>query len=267
MTELLIALDSESVDSTDSTIFPLATFGITPASTDTITFDYTGTFSGTINFSPVALTFAEDYLEVDLPPSLTYTNQPFSGTFTVPNDPAQFTDGDINLDFLALSSGLGFSPDDSFVDILSDFGIPVSDSVVDILDTLGITDANSAVGFLDDLFNLELDGSGTLVTGAESTTFDIDYFDDTNTIVIDEFNPDVVAGSLVGSSTITTQVTFSVDLVLSEFVEVTNSLGIDLPSNVDSFLSLAQLLGINELEIASGTFNSQINTIPISVVN
>ena len=50
-------------------------------------------------------------------------------------------------------------------------------------------------------------------------------------------------------------------------MEVTNSLGIDLPSNVDSFLSLAQLLGINELEIASGTFNSQINTIPISVVN
>ena len=150
------------------------------------------------------------------------------------------------------------------MDVLGSFGITLPSEVAGVLNTLGITDANSAVEFADKLFDFDLDGSGTLTTGVGTTDFDIGYADDTNSIVIDGFDPNVVAGSLTGQSAITAEGTFSVDLVLSEFVQVTNTLGIDLPSNVDSLLALAQILGINEIELASGSFDLGVSTVPVS---
>jgi hypothetical protein len=256
MTTLLPAIDS----------LPIVDVTSDASTASTITFDFGGNISATVNFNPLVVGFVENYLQVDLPTAWTITDEPFTGTATFPSDPAQYEDGDINIGFPLVTGVLGINPDDSFVDVLGSFGITVPSDVAGVLNTLGITDANSAVEFADKLFDFDLDGSGTLTTGVGTTDFDIGYADETNSIVIDGFDPNVVAGSLTGQSAIAAEGTFSVALVLSEFVQVTNTLGIDLPSNVDSLLALAQILGINEIELASGSFNLGVSTVPVSTV-
>lgn len=62
----------------------------------------------------------------------------------------------------------------------------------------------------------------------------------------------------------TAEADFSVDLILSEFVETTNLLGITLPSDVSLFITLAQMFGINEIELASGSISLETTTIPVA---
>ncbi|MEG3882371.1 hypothetical protein QT972_33990 [Microcoleus sp. herbarium7] len=234
------------------------------STTDTIRFDFAGNISANVNFNPVVVGFVEDYFQVDLPTALTITDEPFTGTITPPNDPAQYADGDLVIDFPLVADILGINPDDSFVDVLGSLGITVPSDATGIFDTLGITDVNSAVEFTDKLFNFELDGSGTFTTGVGTTDFVFGYANGINSLIIDGFDPNIVAGGLTGQSTIAAQGTFGVDLVLSEFVEVTNTLGIDLPSDVDSFLATAQAFGVNEIELASGSFNLGVSSVPVS---
>ncbi len=232
----------------------------------TITFDFAGNISANVNFNPVVVGLVEDYLQMDLPTALTITDEPFTGTTTFPIDPAQYKDGDLIIDPPLVADILGINPDDSFVDVLGGLGIPVSSDVTGVLNTLGITDVNSAAEFADELLDFNLGGSGVLTTGVGTTDFVIGYAGAINSIIIDGFNPNIVAGSLTGQSTIAAQGTFSVDLVLSEFVEVTNTLGIDLPFYVDSFLAIAPSLGINEIELASGSFDFEVSTVPVSTI-
>ena len=110
-----------------------------------ITFDFAGNFSADVNFNPVVVGFVEDYFQVDLPTTLTITDKPFTGRFTPPTDPAQYADGDLNIDFPLLADILGINPENSFLDILVSVGITVPSALAEGLNTLGITDVNSAV--------------------------------------------------------------------------------------------------------------------------
>ena len=230
-----------------------------------ITFDFAGNFSADVNFNPVVVGFVEDYFQVDLPTTLTITDKPFTGRFTPPTDPAQYADGDLNIDFPLLADILGINPENSFLDILVSVGITVPSALAEGFNTLEITDVTSAVEFADKLLDFDLEGSGTLTNGGGTTGFDIGYSDGTNSI-IDGFDPSIVPDSLTGQSTIAAQGTFGVNLVLSEFVQLTNILGIDLPSNVDSFLANAPRWGISQIGLASGSFNFGLSTVPVSTV-
>jgi hypothetical protein len=229
---------------------------------------YAGMISATVNFNPLIAGIVGNYLNVELPLGVS-VNRDFQGYVPLPSDIPQsltddISDGNIAINLPLISNAFGLNPDSSVLDLLGNFGITVPNSVLAILDALDITDANSAIEAIDNLFDVELAGSGTLASVAGSTDFNFNYLGEQNTLVIDGFDPIVVAGSLVGSSTITAQGDFSVDLVLSEFVNLTNLLGIDLPSNVDSFLTLAQLFNINQIELASGSFSLGVTTVPVS---
>jgi hypothetical protein len=248
--------------------FPLSLFDVTSTPASSLTFGYAANLSTTVNYNPLVVGLMGSYLNLDLPLGASF-NREFQGSFSVPSSLLQstfgdITDGDITIDFPLVSSVLGSIADKPIEDILANFGITIPNSVVEILDALDITDANSVIGVFDDLFNVDLAGSGTLTSVTGTTDFIFNYASDTNSLVIDEFTPSVVVGSLVGQSTITAEGDFTVDLVLSELVELTTLLGIDLPSDVLSFITLAQTTGINELELASGSFDFNITTIPVS---
>lgn len=237
-----------------------------PSAGTPVTFDFAGNFSADVNFNPAVVGFVENYFQVDLPTAWTITDQPFTGRFTPPRNPAEYADGDLNLDLPLLADTLGINLEDSFIDVLWSAGIPVPSEVAEGFNSLGITDVNSAVKFADKLLDFDLEGSGTLTNGGGTTGFDIGYSDGTNSIVIDGFDPNIVADSLTGQSTIAVEGKFGVNLVLSEFVQLTNTLGIDLPPNVDSFLATAQFWGINQIGLASGSFNFGVSTVPVSTV-
>ncbi|AFZ21244.1 hypothetical protein [Allocoleopsis franciscana] len=229
---------------------------------------YAGMISATVNFNPLIVGIVGNDLNVELPLGVS-VNRDFQGYVPLPSDLNQLpagdiSDGDITIDFPLISNVFGLNPDSSVLDLLDNFGITVPNSVLAILDALDITDANSVIGVFDNLFDVELAGSGTLTSVTGTTGFNFEYQGEENTFLIDGFEPTVVAGSLVGSSTITAEGDFSVDLVISEFVNLTNLLGIDLPSNVDSFLALAQVFNINQIELASGSFSLDMITVPVS---
>lgn len=230
---------------------------------------YAGMISATVNFNPLIAGIVGNYLNVELPLGVS-VNRDFQGYVPLPSDLTQLpagdiSDGDITIDFPLISNVFNLNPDSSVLDLLGNFGITVPNSVLAILDALDITDANSVIGVFDNLFDVELAGSGTLTSVTGSTGFNFEYLGEENTFLIDGFEPTVVAGSLLGSSTITAEGDFSIDLVISEFANLTNLLGIDLPSTVDIFLASAQFLGINEIELASGSFSVAASTVPVSV--
>lgn len=251
---------------TDSFLSTLFDVTSTPASS--LTFGYAANLSTTVNYNPLVVGLVGNYLDLDLPLGTSF-NREFQGSFSVPSSLVQsayedISDGDLTIDFPLVSSVLGFAGDEPIEDILANFGITIPNSVVEILDALDITDANSAIGVFDNLFDVDLAGGGTLTSATGTSDFTFNYASDTNSLVIDGLAPSVVAGSLVGQSTIAAEGDFTVDLVLSEFVKVTTLLGIGLPSDILSVITLAQTAGINELELASGSFEVDITTIPVS---
>jgi hypothetical protein len=248
--------------------FPFSLFDATSTPASSLTFSYAANLSTTVNYNPLVVGLVGSYLDLDLPLGASF-NREFQGSFSVPSSLVQSTyeeiaDGEIAIGFPLASSVLGSIPNTPIVDILANFGITIPNSVVEILDALDITDANSVIGVFDDLFDVALAGSGTLTSVTGTTDFIFNYASDTNSLVIDEFTPSVVVGSLVGQSTITAEGDFTVDLVLSELVELTTLLGIDLPSDILLTITLAQTAGINELELASGSFDLDMTTIPVS---
>lgn len=247
---------------------PCSSVGEVPTLANFTAIGYAGMISATVNFNSLIAGIVGNYLNVELPLGVS-VNRDFQGYFPIPSDLTQLpagdiSDGDITIDLPLISNVFGLNPDTSVLDLLGNFGITVPNSVLAIFDALEITDANSAIEVVDNLFDVELAGSGTLTSVTGATNFNFEYLGEENTFLIDGFDPTVVAGSLVGASTITAEGDFSVDLVISEFVNLTNLLGIDLPSTVDILLASAQFAGINEIELGSGSFSLDMATVPVS---
>ena len=248
--------------------FPFSLFDATSTPAIPLMFGYAGNLTTTVNYNPLVVGLVGNYLNVELPLGASITKD-FQGSFSVPTDLALSTysdimDGSLTLGLPFVSNALGLPSDFSMVDLLDNFGVTLPNSVVEILDALNIQDANSIIGVFDDLFDVDLAGSGTLNSVTGTTDFIFNYASDTHSLVIDGLAPSVVAGSLVGQSTLTAEGDFTVDLVLSGLVEATTLLGITLPSDILSFINLAQTAGINELELASGAFDLDMTTIPVS---
>ena len=221
------------------TYAPFSALNLTPIPTPTLTFDYAGHISGTVNFNPLLVGLVGNYLGEELPLGVSI-NEEFQGNFSVPSDlltslTSEIIDGEITID------------------------LPF------ILDVLDIPDAAPVMEILDDVLDVELAGSGNLTSIIGTTDFTIEYQNDTNSLVIDGVNPLVVAGGLFGSTTMTAEADFTVDLILSEFVEASNLLGITLPTEVSSFITIAQIFGINEIELASGSVELEVTTVPVTI--
>lgn len=247
---------------------PCSSVGEVPTLANFTAIGYAGMISATVNVNPLITGIVGNYLNVELPLGVS-VNRDFQGYLPIPSDLTQLpagdiSDGDITIDLPLISNVFGLNPDTSVLDLLGNFGITVPNSVLAIFDALEITDANSAIEVVDNLFDVELAGSGTLTSVTGATNFNFEYLGEENTFLIDGFDPTVVAGSLVGASTITAEGDFSVDLVISEFVNLTKLLGIDLPSTVDILLASAQFAGINEIELGSGSFSLDMATVPVS---
>lgn len=236
-----------------------------------LAFDYTANITGQVTFNSVAVNLIQDFLtnqlELDVGslPTQVNVNEEFTGQYTLPTDPTPFfSDGDITVDLPLLSSVIGFEPTDTITDILDNFGIQIPESINQALGGLETTTAEGLVQELDDLFNLSFNGDGTLTTGTDVTGFDFQYVNATNSFVINGFDPDVVAAGLTRESTVTATGDFTLDIVLSEFVEFAQQRSIEIPSNVSALITLAQGMGMNEIEIASGDFNLNLTTVPVS---
>jgi hypothetical protein len=273
----------------ESTLLNLGTFSLAPATVDTTTFDIQGNISGAVAFLPgnipllgSARSVVESYLGLapgTIPAALDF-DKDFAYSLSLPSDPAQFEDGDITLDLPLVSSLYGFTPttpiqevlDDFNIDIsqpipqvLDDFNIALPDSVQEILDVLEINTAEDAVGVLDDLFNLQLGGTGTFTSATQSTDFNFEYSNDTNALVVDGFDPDVLSLGLEQTSTISAEGTFGVDLVLSQFLRYSQLLDIDLPSNLATGIFFLQRFGgTDAFTLASGSFNLEYTATPVS---
>jgi len=235
---------------------------ISPATANTITFDYSGNVSGNVTASSIAETLIIPQIEslLELAPGSIPTEYDFSeslsSSFTVLDDPAQFEDGDITLD-ASLFGGF-FEPIPSeYFDLL-----PPELSGLSAL----ITTPNDGIDLLDSLFNANLTGTGNLVVDgtSQTTNFAINYLNDSNAIVIDGYNPNIVSECLTGACTITADGTFGMSAVLSGLVDLSDSLGLGIPADISQVISFYQTFVGDELPLASGTFNLGLDTTPAS---
>jgi hypothetical protein len=235
----------------------LGVVGAAPATAATITFDYEAGVTGTARLEPDAVPLIPMVemmfdLEPGTIPAEAEFAESFSGSFSVPDDPEQITDSDITVDLPLLAGIFGYTPESSVVDILEDFGIMPSNVFLDAFDTLGITSVDSAVDVLDELFDVSFVGAGTLSTDTETTTFNIEYFSTTNSLLIDGFDADIASLCLTEACNAAAAVDYSVDLILDELVELDELLDLSalLDFDLSSAVSLSRSFVGDELTVA-----------------
>lgn len=266
-----------------SAVFVSPEFELDTAADDTTTFNIVeGNISATVTLSSLAEAFIVPEVEnsLGLEPGTIPSTQTFSEdlqdtSITALNDPAQYQDGDITLDFSLVSSFLGFTATDSIEAVLDIFDVDLTDSLQNALNVLEITDAQDGIDILDSLFNVTFtdDDDGTpetnndfLTTEAGVTGFDFNYFSEQNALIIDGFNPDVVDGVFTGLARIEASGVLSVNLVLSEFNNLIETLseplGLTLSPNVSRNIALYQALVGDELPLASGSFDLDVSMVP-----
>jgi hypothetical protein len=262
---------TESLTTTDAAFLDWGTFSLASA---TPNFDIQGNISGNATLLPGNIPFlgsGRSLVESSLGltpgtiPDAVGINEAFAFTSPLPvlSDPAQFEDGDITLDLPLISGLYGFTPTTPIEDVLNSFNISIPTPAQLVLDVLEINDAEDAVGVLDDLLNVELNGTGTLISGTESTDFNVEYFNDTNSVVVNGFDPNVVSLGLEETSTVAAEGTFNVDLVLSQFLAYSQRLGIELPPTLSRGIALLEAFGIDEFTLASGSFDLEYTAIPV----
>ncbi|HEY9668809.1 MAG TPA: hypothetical protein V6C91_18515 [Coleofasciculaceae cyanobacterium] len=252
---------------------------------DTVTFNILqGNISGDVSFGPVVGSWVtpelEELLELEpgtIPETYTFSQDFEGGSFPALNDPAQYEDGDINIDFPVVSSLFGFTPSTPIGDVLELFNIDIPDNVQDALDALQITDAQDGVDLLDSLFNVTFtdDDDGTpatnndfIKTGGAVTGFDFNYSSEENALIIDGFYPDVVDAVFNGTSQIEASGTFTVSFVISEALDLIETirepLNLTLAPTISSVLTYYQTLFGDELPVAFGSFDLDMTIAPDS---
>jgi hypothetical protein len=125
-------------------------------------FNYKVEVSGNIIINP----FIAEFMDFKVDQLNSKFSEFFQDSFTVLDNRVQFQDGDITLNPSFLNSLLGFE-------------LP-------------------QLAGLESLLTIELEGTGVLMSKIGNTSFSFNYVSDIKSIIVDEFNTDVVGGCLVG---------------------------------------------------------------------
>lgn len=220
-----------------------------PAQAGTLTFGYEVDSRLQITFSP--LLAGNAFSGVTVPSSLWVMADDVTGSFTVLDDPAQFTDGSVVLDDGLLNDALLGSSYGSMLDAL------LGDS--------GLT-SSGVVASVDNLFTIDnFQGGGELVSKDFTlplSPFTISYDDVTNAVIVDGYNTQVAESCLLTTCLLDGSVSYGVSLVISEFITFTNGLltnsSIALDSETTAAIAslqqtaaLASIFGVETLELAS----------------
>ena len=229
----------------------LGTLETLPAVAGTIAFDYRdGYANGTLEVDSTVSDLANNMFGIDLgierSMNLNLNASDLTGSFSLFDDPEQFTDGDITLDYDVFSNTIGLS---AFTD--------------DFSSMLGDLDAGAAAAFADSFLSLALSGTGTIDAGDTSTNFNLNYVSDTNSIVINGFDADVVSQCLTLTCTTTGQGGFGLGVELSVLTQL--ALGFGLPETFVAQITALEASGLSALSVASGSFNFGITTDPGAV--
>lgn len=241
---------------------------VVPVQAGTLTFDFEIDTSSTVTFGPLlgGLSLGSFGLDgVTVPDSLGVTAEGVAGSFTVLDDPAQFTDGSIDLDY------------DGLVDDVLDSSYGAMAQT--LLGNYGLT-ASQVVASVDALFNIDqFTGVGVLESKdftllGNPSPFNIDYDAGTNALAISGYSTEVAESCLSTTCLLDGNVSFGVSLVLSELVTVTGdllansslSLGQETTAaiaNLQQMATIAQLFGPT-VSLGSVTTGFSAITDPVS---
>ncbi|NEQ55262.1 MAG: hypothetical protein F6K11_34935, partial [Leptolyngbya sp. SIO3F4] len=186
---------------------------VDPAQAGTLTFGFEVDSSLQVTLNPL---FAGNTISgVTVPNSLKVTAEDVTGSFTVLDDPAQFNDGSVDLDYDFLDDALLSSSYTAMVEsLLGNYGFTTSQVVESV----------------DNLFDISsFQGNGVLTSKdftlpGNPSVFDISYSNDTNTFTVDGYDTAVAESCLSTTCLLDGSISYGVSLVLSEFITITNDL-------------------------------------------
>ena len=182
-----------------------------PARAGTLTFNYDVDSTLEVTFNP--LFAGNTFSGITVPNSLTVTADDVAGSFTVLDDTAQFTDGSLEFDYSLIDEAI-VGGDAILETLLGDYGLA----------------AGQLLESADSLFNISQFQGGGILTSKDfslpgnPSPFNISYSNTSNTVVIDGYDTDVAESCLSTTCLLDGNISYSVNLVLSEFVSLTSDL-------------------------------------------
>jgi hypothetical protein len=215
------------------------------AQAGTLTFGYSdGSFNASATVNPFLGQALNSLLGQSLPSSFSVSGANLGGTFTVLDDPAQFTDGDVTIDYAFLDTIFGSYIDSYKASVLTGPLLPLA----------GLSDAQFLAA-LDSIFDYSLTGSGTLSnSNGGSTPFAVQYVKADKAIVINGFDTTIASSCLTLICTTTASGNFGLSVSAGGLVSVANQFGLPIPSQI-STIPPAFLTGISLPLLTDGSFN------------
>ncbi|MEM9266503.1 MAG: hypothetical protein AAGA46_13345 [Cyanobacteria bacterium P01_F01_bin.13] len=207
MNKLLIAAGA--------TLSAISVIAAAPAQAGTLTFGLEVDTSTQVTFGPFLA--GRTVGGITLPDSINLVANDVTESFTVLDDPTQVTDGDIELTYDMLNGVLEDSYSAPLQSLLDGFGLTF-DQVLQSVDDIFTVTQFSGTGLLTS------DSSDLIGNSNNPSPFNITYANETNSVVVDGYAPKVALSCLSATCDITGNVSFSVGLVISEFVTFTSSL-------------------------------------------
>lgn len=248
---------------TGATISAISLMATASAQASTRTFDFEADTSVKVEFEQ--LWVGRDISGFTVPNRIDVVGDNVMGSFTVLDDPAQITDGDIELNYGLFDNLLGSSYNATLDSFLSGFGLTSSQARQSADDIFNIT------GFTG---NGELTSQDPSLAGDPNnpSAFNITYNNGTNSVLINGYDTDVAESCLSAACQFTGDISFGVSLVVSEFVSFTgdllNNSNVTLTpearsslNNLLSYASLVQILNPTAvLDLATVTANVNAST-------
>jgi hypothetical protein len=221
------------------------------AEAGTLTFGYSnGGFDATATGNSFLIPVINSLFGQSLPSNVAVNGSNLQGTFTVLDDPAQFQDGDINIDYAFLDTVFG-----SYIDRFK----------TSLPGLAGLTDAQQEAA-LDAIFDYSLTGTGTLSNAnGGSSPFAVSYVNASNSIVINGFDTTIATSCLTLICTTNATGTFGLTASPAGVIGVAGLLGQPLPPQLSAILpSLSGLTGLGSLPLFEGGFTYGATTALLS---
>jgi hypothetical protein len=218
------------------------------AEAGTLTFGYSnGSFDATATGNSFIIPVINSLFGQNLPSSIAVNGSNLQGFFTVLDDPAQFQDGDITIDY-------------AFLDTI--FGSYIDSFKTSLPGLAGLSDTQLEAA-LDAIFDYSLTGTGTLSnTNGGSTNFAVNYINASNSIVINGFDTTIATSCLTLTCTTNASGTFGLTASPTGVITVASQLGQPLPPGGN--LILQSLSGLGSLPLLTGNFNYGATTALLS---